>query len=142
MPMVFGTLTLTSQSFVPKVRLLSSYLNEQGDMQGSLMSQSRLVLMHVQAGAAAADRSSCAQATPVLYHDCELQYVECHTFAALQVAPADRSWPIAATWEQMWHAVFGEPYVIHAASKCEIYYCRCALCLCSKACCRQPHMLC
>lgn len=80
--------------------------------------------MHVQAEAAAVERSARVQETPALYHDRGLQYVESHPFAALQVAPADRSWPIAATWEQMWHAVFGEPYVVHAASKCEIYYCR------------------
>ena len=33
---------------------------------------------------------------------------------------------IAVAFEQLWHAVFNEPVVTHAASKCDVYYCRCA----------------
>ena len=33
---------------------------------------------------------------------------------------------IAVAFEQLWHHVFGEPLVTHAASKCDMYYCRCA----------------
>lgn len=39
---------------------------------------------------------------------------------------AKLSGDIAVAFEQLWHAVFSEPLVTHAASKCDMYYCRCA----------------
>jgi hypothetical protein len=31
---------------------------------------------------------------------------------------------IGVAFELLWHAVFGEPFVAHARSKCDMYFCR------------------
>lgn len=41
------------------------------------------------------------------------------------------SFALGVSFEVMWHMIFGEPAVMHAASKCDLLECRCILVSCT-----------
>eukprot|EP00208_Stichococcus_sp_RCC1054_P000050 CAMPEP_0206142204 /NCGR_PEP_ID=MMETSP1473-20131121/15969_1 /ASSEMBLY_ACC=CAM_ASM_001109 /TAXON_ID=1461547 /ORGANISM="Stichococcus sp, Strain RCC1054" /LENGTH=636 /DNA_ID=CAMNT_0053537107 /DNA_START=417 /DNA_END=2327 /DNA_ORIENTATION=+ len=41
----------------------------------------------------------------------------------MQAGTLDDSWDMGLSFELLWHAIFGEPYVAMAASKCAMYIC-------------------
>lgn len=47
-------------------------------------------------------------------------------YLSLQTWPKGRSQHLGFAFEALWHRVFGEPYVQHAVSKCDLYVCRLA----------------
>lgn len=42
----------------------------------------------------------------------------------LQAAKVTDSFPLAVSFEAMWHMIFDEPPIVHAVSKCDIFECR------------------
>lgn len=48
----------------------------------------------------------------------------------VQDTPLSGALELAFVYEELWHAIFGEPYVQHAISKCKLFYCRCECYVC------------
>ena len=44
--------------------------------------------------------------------------------SVLQAAKDIDSFPLAVSFEAMWHMIFFEPPIVHAVSKCDIFECR------------------
>ena len=42
----------------------------------------------------------------------------------VQAAKDTESFPLAVSFEAVWHMIFGEPAIVHAVSKCDIFECR------------------
>ena len=42
----------------------------------------------------------------------------------MQAAKNTDSFPLAVSFEAVWHWIFGEPSIVHAVSKCDIFECR------------------
>lgn len=41
----------------------------------------------------------------------------------MEAGTLEDSWDMGLSFELMWHAIFGEPYVSHAVAKCDMYKC-------------------
>lgn len=46
--------------------------------------------------------------------------------SATQDTPLSSSLDLAFVFEELWHGIFGEPWVQHAMSKCRLFHCRCS----------------